>query len=113
MQCTQNLGLVLQLLVDDLEDLEDLQKGKQAAGNPTDLELAIAMTKNEIVAAQTSIDDENLAINTSTAIATDQNILIAIRHAERVAEQDRRYAIALGGDGGQDVPRVWFMTDRS
>ena len=50
MECDQNTELILQLLEEDLKDLEGQQKGKQAAGNPTDLELTIAITKDEILA---------------------------------------------------------------
>lgn len=99
MGCHQDTGCILQLLEDDLQHLERQQKGKQAAGNPTDLELTIAIMKDEILAAQTSIQDEILAISTGTAIATDQNILISIKNEERLADQDHRYAIALDSDG--------------
>lgn len=99
MKCDQNTELILQLLEEDLKDLEGRQKGKQAAGNPTDLELTIAIMKDEILAAQTSIQDKSLAISTGTAIATDQNILRSIKNDERVADQDHRYAIALNSDG--------------
>ncbi|KAK5707380.1 hypothetical protein LTS12_028185, partial [Elasticomyces elasticus] len=91
------------LLEEDLKDLEGRQKGKQAAGNPTDLELTIAIMKDENLAAQTSIQDEILAISTGTAIATDQSILMSIKNGERLADQDRRYAITLNSDG-RDAP---------
>lgn len=99
MECDQNTELILQLLEEDLKDLDGWQKGKQAAGNPTDLELTIAITKDEILAAQASIQDKILAISTGTAIATDQNIPMSIKNDERVADQDHRYAIALNSDG--------------
>ena len=105
MECDQNTELILQLLEEDLKDLEGRQKGKQAAGNPTDLELTIAIMKDEILAAQTSIQDKSLAISTGTAIATDQNILRSIKNDERVADQDHRYAIVLDSDGC-DTPHL-------
>lgn len=104
MELHQDAGCILQLLENDLKQLENQQKGKQAAGNLTDLEVTIALMKEEILAAQTSIQDEILAISTGTAIATDQNILLSIRDEERVADQDHRYAIALNSDE-QGAPR--------
>lgn len=72
MEYTQNTSLVLQFLEHNLDDPKDKPKGKgkQPAGN---LKLAIAMMKNELFTTRTSIDDESLAVNTSTAIATVQN----------------------------------------
>ncbi|KAJ5472109.1 hypothetical protein N7539_008678 [Penicillium diatomitis] len=85
----------LQLLFDDLDHLENQQKGKQVAGKQTDLEFAIRLMKEDISAARTSIQDGILALSTSTAVATDQNVLASIREDENLAEQDRRYALAL------------------
>lgn len=98
MELHEDTGCILQLLEDDLKHLESQQKGKHAAGNLTDLEATIAIMKDEILAAQTSMQDEILAISTGTAIATDQNILMSMRDEERVADQDHRYAIALNSD---------------
>lgn len=98
MECNQDINLALQLLVEDLSDLEGQQKGKQVAGKPSDVELTIATMKNDILAAQASIQDEILAISTSNAIATDQNIIMSIKDDERVSYQDRQYAVSLNGD---------------
>lgn len=78
MELHQDTGCILQLLENDLQKLEIQQKGKQAAGNLTDLETTIALIREDILAAQSSIQDEILAISTGTAIATDQNILMSI-----------------------------------
>lgn len=100
----QSKFLTLEILLEDLDDLEDRQKGKQAAGIHSDLELAIKCMRDDILAAQTSVQDgilalststAALALSTSTAAATDQNVLAAIRNDESVAEQDRRYALTL------------------
>ena len=64
-------------------------------GKQTDSELAFHCMENEILAAQTSIQDESLALSTSTTVATDQNILVFIREDENLAEQDYRYALAF------------------
>lgn len=85
----------LQLLLENLKDLESQQKGKQAAGECTDQEVAINYLREDILAAQVSVQDGILALSTSTAVATDQNILASIRDEENIAEQDRRYALAF------------------
>ncbi|KAJ5423062.1 hypothetical protein N7445_011170 [Penicillium cf. griseofulvum] len=95
MEQDQNKRMILQLLSGDLDDLENRQKGKQAAGKGTDLELAIACLREDIRTTQISIDDEILAISTSTAIATDQKILASFQHEERLANQDHQIALAL------------------
>ncbi|PWY92177.1 hypothetical protein BO70DRAFT_367399 [Aspergillus heteromorphus CBS 117.55] len=97
-----SISLTLQLLREDLEGLENQQKGKQVAGCHTDLEVAIQCMREDIIATQTSIEDGKLAISTSSAVASDQNVLAAIKQDEDLAEQDRRYALALGlGDEEQ------------
>ncbi|KGO72720.1 Zinc finger, RING/FYVE/PHD-type [Penicillium italicum] len=95
MEQDQDKRMILQLLLEDLEDLENRQKGKQAAGEATDLEIAIACLREDIRTTQISIADEVLAISTSAAIATDQKILASFQHQERVANQDRQFALAL------------------
>ncbi|KAE8396149.1 hypothetical protein BDV23DRAFT_193006 [Aspergillus alliaceus] len=97
--------LALQLLLEDLDQLEDMQKGKQVVGNRTDIELAIETMRDSVLAAQTSIKDQTIAISTSTAIATDQNILMSLKRDERVAEQDRQYAIGLDSNAPLDWTR--------
>ncbi|KAL4895371.1 hypothetical protein BDV59DRAFT_200029 [Aspergillus ambiguus] len=98
MEPDEDTKLILQLLSEDLEELQHKQKGKQRAGNLTDLELALACMGEEILRAQTSIDDGILAASTSTAIATDQNILLSFSREERIASQDRHFALTLNGN---------------
>ncbi|KAJ5382351.1 hypothetical protein N7517_000262 [Penicillium concentricum] len=95
MEQDQNKRMILQLLLEDLDDLESRQKGKQTAGKETDLELAIACLRENIRTTQISINDEILALSTSTAIATDQKILASLQHEERIANQDRQFALDL------------------
>lgn len=87
--------MILRLLLEDLDDLENRQKGKQGTGKETDLEIAISCLREDIRAMQTSIDDEILALSTSTAIATDQKILASLQREERLANQDHQLALAL------------------
>ncbi|KAF4769660.1 hypothetical protein N7455_006331 [Penicillium solitum] len=95
MEQDQDKRIILQLLLEDLDDLENRQKGKQAAGKETDLEIAIACLREDIRTTQISIEDEILAISTTTAIVTDQKILATLQHQERVANQDRQFALSL------------------
>ncbi|KAF9251956.1 hypothetical protein DTO013E5_1021 [Penicillium roqueforti] len=91
----QDKRMILRLLLEDLDDLENRQKGKQGTGKETDLEIAISCLREDIRAMQTSIDDEILALSTSTAIATDQKILASLLREERLANQDHQFALAL------------------
>ncbi|KAJ5158154.1 Zinc finger C6HC-type [Penicillium coprophilum] len=95
MEQDQDKRVILQLLLEDLDNLEDRQKGKQTAGHQTDLELGIACLREDIRITQISIDDEILALSTSTAIATDQKILASYQHEERLAHEDHQFALAL------------------
>ncbi|KAK4861603.1 hypothetical protein LT330_003638 [Penicillium expansum] len=95
MEQDQDKRMILQLLLEDLDHLQNRQKGKQAAGKETDLEVAIACLREDIRSTQISIADEVLTISTSTAIAIDQKILASFQRQERVADQDRQFALAL------------------
>lgn len=113
MEYDQDRGLALQLLLDDLNDVENKQKGKQVAGKQTDLEMALLCMREEVQTARMSFEDGILALSTSTAIATDQNVLASMRYDERIAEQDHRYALALSNEGSalQGVSSVSAMSE--
>lgn len=102
MKHDQNKEAILKLLLDDLNCLEDGQKGKEAAGRYTDLGLAIDSMKKDVLSSQTSMRDEVLAHSTSFAVATDMNILASIQHQERVADQDHQLALDL--NNGRPIP---------
>ncbi|KAJ5982481.1 hypothetical protein N7451_012581 [Penicillium sp. IBT 35674x] len=59
----------MQCLLDDLNSLENQQKGKQPDGK--------------------------LALSTAAAIVADQDVLASISSDETIAERDRRYALAF------------------
>lgn len=80
--------MILQLLLEDVADLENEQKGKQFVGKHTDLEIALMHMKEEVLSTQHFIEDRTLALSMSTAIATDQNLLASIKNDEWTAEQD-------------------------
>ncbi|OQE83621.1 hypothetical protein PENNAL_c0031G04048 [Penicillium nalgiovense] len=90
MEQDKDKRMILRLLLEDLNDLENRQKGKG-----TDLDVALASLRDDIRALQVSIEEETLALSTSTAVATDQKILAALQHEERVATQDHQFALAL------------------
>lgn len=113
MEQDQDKRLILKLLLEDLDDLENRQKGKQAAGKETDLEIAIACLRQDIRTTQISIEDEILAISTTTAIVTDQKILASLQHQERVANQDRQLALSLdnGTRTNNHIPNPEMITE--
>jgi hypothetical protein len=88
-------ALTLQHLLEYLNGLEYQQKGKQVAGKHTDLDVTINCIRQDILATQVTVQDRILEISTNAAVATDQNILASLRNEERIAEQDRQYALAL------------------
>jgi hypothetical protein len=102
MEDDQSKKIILDLLLQDLQDLQEEQKGKQTEGRHTDLDLAIDCMRRDIISSQTSIEDEILAHSTSAAISTDQNVLASIQHDERVADQDHRLALAI--NNGEPAP---------
>lgn len=94
----QDNDLIFRLLLDDIEELQSRQKGKQAAGTQTDLETALNDQREQILALQAANRDRILALSTITAITTDQNLFSAIENEERLAEQDRRHALSLSNE---------------
>ncbi|OKL57856.1 hypothetical protein UA08_06595 [Talaromyces atroroseus] len=91
MAYNQDLELALRLLLADLDALEERQKGKQVAGKLTDSEHAIATMRSDVIALR----DQILAVSTSTAMATDQAILMSMAREEVIASQDHQTAVAL------------------
>lgn len=84
MDSEQDHQLALQLMLEDLAELEDQQKGKQRAGEPTDIEMAIEVMKSEIVAAQLYLQDRILATRAGAAM-----------HAETIPEADHQSKITM------------------
>ncbi|EED11906.1 hypothetical protein TSTA_110850 [Talaromyces stipitatus ATCC 10500] len=71
-------NLALQLCLEDLNELGHRQKGKQTAGKPTDLELAIASMRDDLLATQ--------------------KILMSIMYDESVARHDHQLARGIDGE---------------
>ncbi|KAJ5948025.1 hypothetical protein N7466_001040 [Penicillium verhagenii] len=95
MAIDQSDEAALQILLEELDYLEDQQKGKGVSGKSTDWEIAMNSMREQILIAQTCARDEILAISMSTAVATDQNILASIQKDETHATQDHQLALAL------------------
>jgi hypothetical protein len=102
MATEQDLELALNLMLADLGVLQEQQKGKHAAGELTDAELAVATMRNDLLALR----DQRQAVSAGTAIATDQAILMSMEHEETVASQDHHTAMALdrAEDGTENLP---------
>ncbi|CAG8089202.1 unnamed protein product [Penicillium olsonii] len=92
---------ILRLLREDLDALNDVSKGKQRAGDLTDLDLAIQSMQDDIRNLEISISDHSQAHSTNSAVLTDQNMLVALAREERTANEDHRLALAL--DRGQPI----------
>lgn len=67
----QDGELALQLMLQDLTELEDQQKGKHRADEPTDIEIAMDAMKREIHTAQILLQDRILATRAGTAMYSD------------------------------------------
>lgn len=104
MHCNPDTEIAHRILLEDLQALEDGQKGKQVAGQPSDMEVAISSMSDDILTAGISSRDRTLAMSISNAMLTDGNILASICHDEYVAEQDRLYAAMLDEDDNHDAP---------
>lgn len=102
MEHDQSKAVILELLLEDLNYLEDRQKGKETAGRYTDLGLAVDYMKKDVLSSQISMRDRILAHSTSFAVASDMNLLSSIQHQERVADQDHQLALAL--NHGRAIP---------
>lgn len=67
MDTSRDQDMALRLMLEDLAELEDQQKGKQRAGESTDREAAIEAMKKEIHAARRLLQDRMLAARVGAA----------------------------------------------
>ncbi|CAG8427472.1 unnamed protein product [Penicillium salamii] len=100
----QNKEAILRLLHEDLMALKGAAKGKQRAGKLTDFGLAIKSMQDDIQNMERSIKDQSQAHSTSSAVLTDQSILMSLAREERIANEDHRLAVAL--NNGQRLRRL-------
>ncbi|KAJ6036593.1 hypothetical protein N7540_000872 [Penicillium herquei] len=100
----QSMDFALKLLLDDIAELEEQRKGKQTAGQLNDLEYALACMRENLLAAQTSIHDRKLALSTTKAASTDQEILEFLKNDDLIAQRDHEYARALNRSNRNNIP---------
>ena len=95
--------VAFQLLLEDIAEIEDRQKGKQKEGCLTDLDLTLGILKQEIEQLQTSRNDHILAVSTSTAVAMDQRLLSQLNEEESQAERDHQLAVGLNSGAIHEI----------
>ena len=89
--------LILDLLRQDVADVLDRQKGKQAAGTMTDAELALQTYEEELRRGETDIKDRRMARSMNKAVQDDGVALTIASLDEDRASDDRQIALRLGG----------------
>ncbi|KAJ5690952.1 hypothetical protein N7488_011687, partial [Penicillium malachiteum] len=99
-------GSCREALLDDITEAEEQNKGKENAnaGQSTDLKCALACMRQDLLAAHTSVHDRQLALSTTKAASTDQEILEFLKNDELVAQGDHEYARALHQSNMDDIP---------
>ncbi|PLB49144.1 hypothetical protein P170DRAFT_446878 [Aspergillus steynii IBT 23096] len=88
----ESLEIALNLVENDLKDLEDRLKEKQAAEEQADLKASIISTRNNMHTLKALIRDRAQSQGTSTAIGLDQNIPQSIQEEETMAQRDHEHA---------------------
>ncbi|KAJ5713707.1 uncharacterized protein N7483_010888 [Penicillium malachiteum] len=109
----QSMDSALKLLLDDLAEVEEQSKDKQTSGQLTDLECALACMRENVLAAQTSIRNRQMALSTTKATSTDQEILEFLKNDESLAQSDHEYARALSRTNQDDIHFRRFDNDAS
>ncbi|KAJ5740393.1 hypothetical protein N7493_000265 [Penicillium malachiteum] len=109
----QSMDLAVKLLLDDIAEAEEQIKGKEKAAQLTDLECALACMREDLVASHTSTHDRQLALSTTKAASTDQEILEFLKNDELLAQGDHEYARALHQSNMDDIPFRRFGNDQS
>lgn len=88
----ETLKLAFQLQMEELEALKAGQRGKNRAGEPTDLDVAIDTFKREIEASNLFSRDRKLCQSIAQAVRLDGAAILAHQREERRAAHDRRVA---------------------
>ncbi|KAJ6005572.1 hypothetical protein N7451_003516 [Penicillium sp. IBT 35674x] len=86
-----DFDIALKLFLDDVTKIEAERKGKNRADDQGDDDFAIQCMKGQILSIQTAKDDRVLP----SVVTTDGSAVSFIRHDERIATRDRKYALAL------------------
>ncbi|PGG95236.1 hypothetical protein GX51_08301 [Blastomyces parvus] len=103
----QSLALTVELLRQDAAQVFENRKGKQAAGEINDAELALQLLQAELAGCLAFLHDRQMAKSMARAVEQDERAIIAIAREEETVTNDRRMALSLGGGvDGQHVPRL-------
>ncbi|OJD21929.1 hypothetical protein ACJ73_06728 [Blastomyces percursus] len=103
----QSLALTVELLRQDVADVFESRKGKQAEGEVQDAELALQLWQGELTECLVFLSDRQMAKSMGRAVERDECAIAAIVQEEDTAINDRRMALNLGGGvDGQHVPRL-------
>ncbi|KAM0233003.1 hypothetical protein ACHAPO_007468 [Fusarium lateritium] len=94
-----SLMLALELQRQDLEVLGESLKGKQRAGEKTDLDIALEAYHDELEAVAIQAFDHTMALSIARAVSSDAPIIAEAQEAEEQAERDHQFAMSLSGDG--------------
>lgn len=89
--------LILDLLRQDLTGMQEQQKGKQLAGNLSDVEIALQIFEEGLDQSETAMQDRRLAFSINDALQGDEDALMTAAQEEDQALDDRQLALELAG----------------
>lgn len=89
--------LITQLQMADAEELWLSQKFKSQSGQLTDVEIAIALQKQDLLAMLLTISDRRMTHSIAAAVHTDGELAAGVLSDEEVASRDREFAYRLNG----------------
>ncbi|MCJ1239604.1 hypothetical protein MMC14_007602 [Varicellaria rhodocarpa] len=90
-------ALIIQLQLEDINDLRQRSKGKNAEGSILDSQVAQCEYQKELERFQTIIQDRRMSHSISQAVESDANIITRAKTEEDHAARDHRLACTLGG----------------
>ena len=107
--------LILNMQLQDLNELQDQQKGKQRAGEMTNLEIAIELQLEEVKQATIAFNDQQMCISIARAIDNDGHFIDSIREQENQIHQDQTLAQNLsdGTQNSSSIPHPNFEQENS
>lgn len=98
--------IIFQLQLEDLQELESGDKGKQREGQVSDRAYAVALYKDEISRATTLLYDRRMVRSIARAVPEDAQAITALVELEATARRDHNQARHIGGmrDGERTEP---------
>ena len=92
-------SLILELQLEDVDELIDSDKGKQAEGSLADADHALGVYKEELQRLETILSDRRMGRSISEAVERDAEHIRTARVEEQNAIRDRRLACSFWGVG--------------